>query len=48
MEAARDALDDVDGPGLYRTAVHDWWAARDSLRSTNRLARLERRLGGGQ
>lgn len=45
MEAARDVLGDEANPGLYRTAVHDWWSTRDSLRPANRLARLEKRAG---
>lgn len=45
IEAARDVLGDEGRPDLYRTALHEWWAAKDSLRPANRLARLEQRAG---
>lgn len=41
IDAARTVLGADQGPTLYKTALHQWWAGRDPLDPGNRLARLE-------
>lgn len=48
IDAARAVLGDDQGEELYKTALHQWRAARDPMRPRNRLARLEKAgIGAG-